>query len=136
MPAGSVLPDTGAPRIVRHFRDLPASIGGDFAADWPIVREALYALDQPPSVVPTIDPQSTHSPADFAVHVRANLRRLGEPRTPMQFWIGNTGSGKAPNYQVEFSDGSVQTYRHNGRTHVAPSFDPRKLRGPFPLAWP
>lgn len=126
VPAGSTLPDTGAPRTVRHFRDLPMSIGGELAADWPVVREALCALDSLPA-----EARAPKNPADFALHVLENLRRQGERRKPTRFWIGNTGSGEAPNYQVEFSDGAVQTFHYRGAPHRVSSFDPSRLLGPF-----
>lgn len=131
VPAGSRLPDNGAPRIVRHFRDLPASIEGELAEDWVQVREALCSLEHPPVVASASLSRAPTSDADFARHVLANLQRRGEARMPVQFWIGDTGSGVAPNYQVEFGDGSVQTYHHHGATHGAPSFSPTRLRGPF-----
>lgn len=133
VPAGTTIP-TGAPRIVRHFRDLPTSIDGELAAEWALIRDALCGLERPATVAPASLPQPPANAVDFAVRVVENLRRQGESRTPVRFWIGDTGSGLTPNYQVEFSDGSVQTYHHSGVSHRAPSFKTTNLRGPFGFA--
>lgn len=130
VPAGTRVP-VGAQRLVRHFRDLPPSIGGELAADWPPVREALCCLDLSGASAPVATASSPMTPAGFADHVLANLHRCGEARTPVRFSIGNTGPGARPNYQVEFTDGSTQRYRYDGSLHPAPSFNPRKLDGPF-----
>ena len=132
VPAGASMPDTGAPRIVRHFRDLPTAIGGELAEAWPLVREALCALDLP-APVRGASSAGPMTPATFARHVLTNLRARGEARTPVLFWIGSTGTGQTPNYQVQFSDGSVQTYHHGGTPHAAGSFHPSRMEGPFPL---
>ena len=76
------------------------------------------------------------TPATFARHVLMNLRARGEARTPVRFWIGSTGTGQTPNYQVQFSDGSVQTYHHSGAPHAAGSFHPSRSEGkssPWPV---
>ncbi len=141
VPADCSVPDTGAPVVVRHFRDLPTSISGELRDEWAVVREALSALDdgtlrsaaRTPGFIarPQEGAVQSASAAEFAVHVLANLRRARDARTPARFWIGKTGSGATPNYQVEFSDGSIQTFRYSGASFGATSFNPSKLRGPF-----
>lgn len=149
LPAACRTPATAANVLWRNFGDLPERVQGELADAWTVVREGLLRLDEPRSMSPlstTFRPAPTPGlPASrsqppvqgderaetFALHVLANLRREREPRRPQRFWIGATGSGSAPNYQVAFSDDSVQTYHYSGARHRVNPFSPSKLRGPF-----
>jgi hypothetical protein len=144
LPAACRTPATAAMVLWRNFDDLPARVHGELADAWTVVREGLLRLDAPWSttILPAPTPglpapraqpsvQGDETAETFALHVLANLRREREPRRPQRFWIGATGSGSAPNYQVAFSDGSVQTYHHSGARHRVNPFTPSKLRGPF-----
>ena len=144
LPAACRTPATAAMVLWRNFVDLPERVHGELADAWTVVREGLVRLDEPrpttarpapaagvpaPRAQPSV--QGDETAETFALHVLANLRREREPRRPQRFWIGATGSGSAPNYQVAFSDGSVQTYHHSGARHRVNPFTPSKLRGPF-----
>lgn len=130
--------------IVRHFSDLPTDLVGPQSEEWSIVREALMTLDAraaQPVVAPPgalrerpSSPQPPSSLLDdsvFAQLILGNLRRSGDRRSLVCFWVGNTGLGGTPNYQVEFDDGSVQTFHHNGMPHRVPQFRASNLRGPY-----
>jgi hypothetical protein len=146
LPAACRTPDTMAPVLWRNFGDLPARVSGELAEAWSVVREGLVQLDAPRSTAarPVLSPSvpaatfatpTSHDEAakTFALHILSNLRRERERRSPQRFWIGATGSGASPNYQVAFSDGTIQTYHHSGAHHRVNPFTPSKLRGPFPF---
>lgn len=144
LPAACRTPATAAVVLWRNFGDLPERVPGELADAWAVVRQGLLRLDAPrPTTLrsaPTtggpaarVQPsvQGDETVETFALHVLANLRREREPRRPQRFWIGATGSGAAPNYQVAFTDGSVQTYHHSGARHRVNPFSASKIRGPF-----
>ena len=86
------------------------------------------------AVSPATSRMASSEALTFGLHVRRNLQRAREQRTPVRYWIGNTGSGEAANYQVEFHDGTVQTYHYSGAHHRVDRFKASNLKGPF--TWP
>ncbi len=45
---------------------------------------------------------------------------------PRYVWVGNTGE-TAPNYQIEFDDGTIQTFHFSGKPHKASEFQQKNL---------
>jgi len=132
VPEGTCVPTAAVETITVNFRDLPNAVGGDLAQEWPRVREGLVALERAEEARSsrTLTAQDTEA---FARHILANLRRVGEMRVPVRFWLGRSGSGERPNYQVEFADGSVQAYWNGGACHAAGRFHTANLGEPLPF---
>jgi hypothetical protein len=128
VPQGTPVP-TAAETVTVNFCDLPPEVRGELAGEWPRVREGLVALER------AVDARSSRATSAqdteaFARHILDNLRRAGEARAPARFWLGRTGGGDRPNYQVEFTDGSVQAYWNGGAYHSAGRFHEGNLAGP------
>lgn len=120
--AGPAIVEPEQPRPPIEQADPPASIGPRSFAEF-IARGAPPTSRSPSSEALT-----------FGLHVRRNLQRARERRVPVRFWIGNTGTGEAANYQIEFNDGTMQTYHYSGAHHRVPRFKAGNLKGPF--TWP
>lgn len=133
VPDGTRLPAVGvASRLDVHFRDLPAKIDSDLADEWVVFRDGLIDLEAP-AVAPAARTTAPLSVPELAEHILANLRRHGEKRVPLRFWVGSTGGGARPNYQVEFRDGTVRAYYNGGALHPRDQFDTGNLVGPHDL---
>lgn len=128
VPQGTPVP-TAAETVTVNFCDLPPEVRGELAGEWPRVREGLVALERAVDARPS-RATSVQDTGAFARHILANLRRAGEVRVPLRFWLGRMGEGERPNYQVEFADGSVQAYWNGGACHAAGRFHAGNLGEP------
>ena len=112
--------------FVLSFKDLPEDIEHKYSGYWHIIREHLVQLD-----IHFETKYKKPVKGDPLKIIANNVQRyLSESKTkiqPISVQIGNTGQGIQPNYQVEFEDGSVKTFRFNGEPHTVLKFNSTKL---------
>lgn len=107
--------------FVFSFSDLPETIHHKYVEFWSIIRKHLVYLDShfEHEKFKTIKTD----PLKVIVNNIHNYLTLPNVNSnPISVQIGNTGEGTHPNYQVEFEDGSIQTFRFNGKKHSVSKF--------------
>jgi len=64
-------------------------------------------------------------------NIQQYIEKTSSKITPEYFQLGTLGAGLAPNYQVRFTNGSVQTFRFNGTPHHRKEFNSSNLCTPI-----
>lgn len=118
--------------LCANFRHLAAEVPGELAPEWAVVREGLIALEHASRAERPVT-GVRRDDVEIGQFILENLHRGRESGVPVKFWLGATGDGQRPNYQVEFADGSVRAFRHGGTRYPAERFASGKLRGPYPF---
>jgi hypothetical protein len=96
--------------LVRSLVDVASTRAGvceQYWREWELVKSALVRLDDSSSEFVEDD-----SLGEIVENVEDYAR--AESLVPLSIRVGKTGTGKRPNYQVKFSDGTEKAFRNNG----------------------
>lgn len=112
------------------FGDLPEDINNSFQMEWRTIRNSLIKLDSHTDIQ-SID-QSVES--TIIQNIRSFINEEQIITSPVYVYIGKSGrERKRPNYQVEFSDGSIKTFYYSGKRHQTSRFNEKNLNSK--IAW-
>ena len=92
------------------FCQLPESIPGPFHAQWPLIRNHLLVLDENGAPCPTGKPGL----AKVLSNIETYMENKGITTPPLRIYLGKTGSGKQPNYKVDFTPDLSICFRFGG----------------------
>jgi len=113
--------------FVLSFGDLPENIEHKFAEFWKIIRDNLILLDTHFKEYKQRD-NITDDPLKIIVPDVINfVSSMRNKKVPLSIQLGKTGKGTHPNYQVEFNDGTIETFFFNGKPHSAAKFKATNL---------
>lgn len=108
------------------YNDLPKIIDHKFQDYWFVIRKNLIQLDnhfKRNSIL-----KLNENPLEVIVrNIKEHLSFQGNNVQPRSFQTGIKGKSNMPNYQVNFEDGSIKTFRFNGTPRSEPFFNPKNL---------
>lgn len=116
---------------VLTFSELPQDLPTKYPFEWTQVRNFLISID---NQIDDISGSRAISKEDFLRTLKPKLKLIQKKfnKIPQLIWLGNTGEGSNPNFQIQFSDGSIKPFYSSGKEYTLKKrFDPNKIRGPF-----
>lgn len=119
---------------VFSFSDLPDKISSDKDTDWIEIRKALIKLDSNQTQNDRVTPLEKTDKVSYLKEILQLIRTKYPDKSPQKIWLGKTGSGYRPNFQVGFQDGQIQPYYSNGNPYTRkPVFKSQNLDGPYDI---
>ena len=116
---------------VLTFSEFPQDLPTKYSYEWTHVRNFLISID---NQIDDISGSRAISKEDFLRTLKPKLKLIQKKfnKIPQLIWLGNTGEGSNPNFQIQFSDGSIKPFYSSGKEYTLKKrFDPNKIRGPF-----
>lgn len=116
---------------VLTFSELPKELPTKYPDEWTQLRDFLISIDN------QIDSNSRSKAVneeDFMKSLKPKLEMIRKKfnKIPQLIWFGRTGEGSNPNFQIQFTDGSIKPFYFSGKEYsLKDRFDPNKIRGPF-----
>ena len=115
------------------FSELPPTLDHVFSNEWKLLRDFFMSIDQTGKnrVTTSLNPGSK---ADLT----KKLEMISEKckKEPQLIWFGILGAGSHPNFQIQFTDGSIKPFYSSGKEYTkAPKFKSNNLRGPYDLEY-
>lgn len=101
--------------FVLSFSDLPKDIDHFYADEWKVIREELKFIDAFFEFTPK---NLIHDPEQIIIeNIKKYISASENQKRVISFQIGILGKSQKPNYQVNFSDGSTETFYFSGKPH-------------------
>lgn len=118
---------------VFSFQDFPEILDHKFVNEWKLLREFFtYIDDQPDTNIEYHIDKTDRFNSDLLN--KLTLIKKTYNKTPQHIWFGNTGDGRNPNFQIQFTDGTVKPFYNSGKEYIrAERFDNSKLDGPYEI---
>lgn len=120
------------------LKDLPHTIDSPRNGAWQMLRPAFTELDSNRQNAPRSASSENTAPIEYdelIPDIQAHLDRDGYTSTPVRIWFGRTGDGSRPNYQIQFSDGTIVPFFNSGKRYErADQFKADNLSEPFEWA--
>jgi len=116
---------------VLTFSELPEDLPTKYPYEWAQVRNFLICIDDQ---INNISRSRTINKEDFLKTLKPKLELIQRKfnKIPQLIWFGNTGQGSNPNFQIQFSDGSIKPFYSSGKEYTLKErFDPNKIKGPY-----
>ena len=115
------------------FSELPPTLDHVFSNEWKLLRDFFISIDRSgkETVTKSLNPGSN---ADLI----KKLEMISEKykKEPQLIWFGTSGEGSHPNFQIQFTDGSIKPFYASGKEYTkAPKFKLNNLRGPYDLEY-
>lgn len=118
---------------VLSFSELPEYLNHTYQNEWQQLRKFFLSIDKLSPVVNKIKIEIP-SNSDLEIKLKLELITRKFNKTPELIWFGKTGDGSNPNFQIKFTDGSIQPFYHSGKEYTRRAlFDANKLRGPYEI---
>jgi len=118
---------------VLTFSDFPEYLNHNYQNEWRQLRKFFLSIDKLSPVVNKIKMESS-SKSDSSIKLKLEIIARKFNKTPVLIWFGKTGDGSNPNFQIKFTDGSIQPFYHSGKEYTRRAmFDANKLRGPYEI---
>lgn len=116
---------------VLTFSEFPEYLPTKYPYEWIQIREFLISID---NQIDITSQSRTVDEKDFMKSLKPKLKIIQKKfnKVPALIWFGNTGKGSNPNFQIQFTDGSIKPFYSSGKEYTLKDrFDPNKIRGPF-----
>ena len=113
------------------FSNLPEKLHCIYKDEWQQLRRFFIELDKLSNDTKTIPKKSS---SDLLTHFKTVLALIEKKykKTPELIWIGITGSGRNPNFQIKFNDGSKIPFHSSGKEFTGiKEFNQRGIKGPY-----
>jgi len=108
---------------ILSFHDLPQEIQGSYSEEWRIIHDYLLRLDENMDALQR--PFGIEQTIVNNIETYINQKDAG--LKPLLVLFGKSGKKGRPNYQIEFSDGSIKTFYFSGKRHSTPQFSHSNL---------
>ena len=113
------------------FSDFPADLNHTFSKEWQQLRSFFQSIDKI-SYNPISINTGDLSNSDSELENKLKIIHRKSNKTPEFIWFGTTGEGTAPNFQIKFTDGSIQPFYSSGKEYSrAREFHSKNLKGPY-----
>ncbi|MFZ1517690.1 MAG: hypothetical protein WAU11_02890 [Ignavibacteriaceae bacterium] len=116
---------------VLTFSEFPKDLPTKYPYEWIQVREFLISID---NQIDSTSRSRLVNEEDFMNSLKPKLEKIQKKfnKIPQLIWLGRTGEGSNPNFQIQFTDGSIKPFYSSGKEYTLKDrFDPNKIRGPF-----
>ena len=89
------------------FSELPTTLDHVFSNEWKLLRDFFISIDRTGKVTDT----KSLNPGSNADLIK-KLEMISEKykKEPQLIWFGTTGDGSHPNFQIQFTDGSIKPF--------------------------
>jgi hypothetical protein len=112
------------------FSEFPEHINHPYSDQWKELRKFFDTIDQPATKMFL---HSSDEEANIASGLAGKIKFIAGNynKTPELIWFGKMGGESNPNFQIQFTDGSIQAFYHSGKEYTrALKFNSNNLRGP------
>lgn len=116
---------------VLAFSDFPEKLGHKYTDEWRQLRKFFISIDEN-----NLSASNLEVADHFDSSLKSKLELISRKfnKTPELIWIGITGEGVNPNFQIQFTDGTIQPFYSSGKEYTrAARFDSGNLRGPYKI---
>jgi len=116
---------------VLTFSELPKELPTKYPVEWIQVRDFLISID---NQINSTSRSRAANEEDFMNSLKPKLEKIQKKfdKIPQLIWLGRTGEGSNPNFQIQFTDGSIKPFYSSGKEYTLKDrFDPSKIRSPF-----
>jgi hypothetical protein len=115
------------------FSEFPKDLPTKYPYEWTQVRDFLTSID---NQIEATSRSRAVSEEDFMKLLKPKLEMIQKKfnKIPQLIWLGKTGEGSNPNFQIQFTDGTIQPFYSSGKEYIrAARFDSGNLRGPYKI---
>lgn len=110
------------------FEDLPELLPLHSGEAWSKLRPALIELDRGEARQKRTRPRNEN---EYHVRIIKEVLRHFPNKNPEKIFFGITGEGAMPNFEVHFTDGTIQPFHSSGTPYRVKRFKPGNLTGPI-----
>lgn len=115
------------------LNELPEKIFTSFPTEWKLLRQFFIDIDQQnkKKIKGTVSKN-----LDYKEYLKLQIATIKREfrKEPELIWIGITGTGERPNYQIKFVDGTIQPFYSSGKPFIRKKeFNPKKIKGPYEI---
>ena len=116
---------------VLPFCELPEYLDHEYSTEWKLLRDFLMTIDRRDKITDTkpLNPEANNDLIKKLVLISEKYNK-----EPELIWFGILGEGSHPNFQIQFTDGSVIPFYSSGKEYTkATKFKSSNLKGPYEI---